>query len=177
MAISPRKIRQKRLEAARGYLQLGMPVQASRELDKVPDSLRDNFDFQILKGESLRESEQYADAVDHFKEALDLRPENLQGFLGLAWCYKRLDQLQAAIDTLEIGRTYHPDESIVIYNLACYFSLQQNKSKAIECLGRSLRMEPDLVELIRDETDFDSLREDPDFCFVISAVSSSDESS
>ena len=65
--------------------------------------------------------------------------------------------------------------SIVIYNLACYFSLLGDKPKAIECLGRSLRMEPELKELIPNEPDFNDLRQDPHFQFVTNAVQQDNE--
>lgn len=60
-----------------------------------------------------------------------------------------------------------PKQPIVLYNLSCYFSLAGDKAQALSWLGRALRIEPTLRELIPDESDFDPLRNDPDFQFVI----------
>jgi len=161
--------RQRRLEAARGYLILGMPECALRELKliKRPEFCR--FECLLLEAEALRDLSRYDDAIPVFEEALVHSPRDLQVFLGLAWCYKRIGRLDQAIQTLEAGKEYHPEEPIVIYNLACYYSLSGDKPKAIECLGRSLRMEPQLRQLIPGESDFDQLRTDPDFQFVTDA--------
>ncbi|NOX54523.1 MAG: hypothetical protein GXP27_08805, partial [Planctomycetes bacterium] len=44
--------------------------------------------------------------------------------------------------------------------------LAGDKDGALRWLGRALRMDPSLRELIPEETDFDPLRNDPDFRFV-----------
>jgi tetratricopeptide (TPR) repeat protein len=170
MASINRKFQQRRLEAARGYLILGMPDQALRELQAITNPERCAFDYHLLTAESRRERLEYGHAVRAFLKALDERPDNLQALLGLAWSYKRLNHLDLAIETLQLAKTAHPDEPLVIYNLSCYYTLAGNKPKAIECLGLALRMEPAFGRLISEETDFDSLREDPDFQFVAHSV-------
>ncbi len=174
MALSSRKLMQKRLEAARAYLVLGMPKHALQELSRIEHVERCRFDFNLLRGEAYRDLDEHLDSVSSFAIARQERPENLQVLLGIAWCQKRLDLLPAAIETLEEARRYHPDEAIVIYNLACYYSLAGNKSRALEYLGRSLRMDPELHRLIADEHDFDPLRDDPDFQFVTESVGQHD---
>lgn len=175
MSQETRKFRHRRLEAARGFLALGMPESALKELRRIVDRDLCLFDHSLLKAEAYRDLEQYENAVPLFEAALEHAPHHLQTFLGLAWCYKRIDRLTKAIETLERAKRWHPDEPIVIYNLACYFSLLGDKPKAIECLGRSLRMEPELVTLIPDEPDFNDLRQDPDFQFVTNAVHPRDD--
>jgi hypothetical protein len=83
--------------------------------------------------------------------------------MGLAWCYKRVGQLPKAIAAMHTAHRANAKEPIVLYNLACYYSLAQNKLQALTWLGRALRMERSLVNLIAEESDFDPLRHDPDF--------------
>lgn len=160
------RFRRRRLDAARGYLMLGMPESARRELKKIRQNESCLFDCLLLEAETFREMTSFDEAISLFEEALQHEPGHLQALLGLAWCYKRIDRIHRAIDSLEMAKQHHPEESIVIYNLACYYTLLGDKPKAIECLGRSLRMEPQLRQLIDEETDFDGLRSDPDFQFV-----------
>lgn len=174
MALSSRKLIQKRLDAARGYLLLSMPRQALDELRRIEEFPSCRFDLNLLRGEAYRDQQNYAAAMTAYSLARAARPENLQVLLGVAWCLKRLDQLAKAIETMEEARRFHPDEPIVNYNLACYFALAGDKPKALECLGRSLRMDPELVRLLADESDFDSLRSDPDFRFVTRTVANRD---
>jgi tetratricopeptide (TPR) repeat protein len=170
MSVEKPNFRSRRLDSARGYLILGMPECAIRELRRIQKPEFCEFDFGLLKAESYRDLGRFEDAIPYFEKALDVHPGNLQAHLGLAWCYKRIDRLSRAIESLERAKQHHPEEPIVIYNLACYFSLVGDKPKAIECLGRSLRMEPQLRQLIPAETDFDQLRTDPDFQFVTDSL-------
>ena len=62
---------------------------------------------------------------------------------------------------------FHEDEPIVLYNLACYFALAGDKPQALSWLGRAIRMESSLRELVPDETDFDELRRDADFQMIV----------
>lgn len=149
---------------------LGMPEAALREIQRIRRDELCKFDCFLLTAESFRDLQKFDDAIPFFEKALRQQPANLQAHLGLAWCYKRVNRLTKAIESLERAKQYHPDEPIVIYNLACYFSLLGDKPKAIECLGRSLRMEPQLKQLITEEEDFDQLRNDPDFQFVTETV-------
>lgn len=175
MSVESAKFRRRRLDAARGYLMLGMPDASLRELQKIQRPEYCELDCLLLKAESLRDLQRFEEAIPCFQKALEVQPANLQAHLGLAWCFKRANRLSLAIESLELARRHHPEEPIVIYNLACYFSLLGDKPKAIECLGRSLRMEPQLKQLISEEEDFDRLRTDPDFQFVTETVNQSFE--
>jgi hypothetical protein len=50
-----------------------------------------------------------------------------------------------------------------LYNMACYLALDGNREQALSWLGRALRMDKTLCKLVPAETDFDSLKHDPDF--------------
>ena len=55
-----------------------------------------------------------------------------------------------------------------------YYSLAGDKTQALSWLGRALRMKSSLRSLIADESDFDPLRDDPDFQYVTGAEHLSD---
>ena len=167
MAINPKRRRERLLEAARGYLTLEMPDHALRELRRIDSSDKDLFDIYQLRGESLRQKKEHEEALAVFSRALEERPDDLTVLMGMAWCFKRIGQLPNAISTMEQAYQASPKESIILYNLSCYYSLAGDKAQALSWLGRALRMEPALREIIPDESDFDSLRNDPDFQFVI----------
>jgi len=161
--------RERSLRAAQGYLDLQMPDHALRELKAVRDPECCLFEINQLRAEALRQNNEHDEALAAFQKALDEKPSDLTTLLGMAWCYKRIDQLQRAVATMEEAYQTAPKEPIVIYNLACYFALSGDKTQALSWLGRALRMEGSLRKLIADESDFDSLRHDPDFQFVTGA--------
>lgn len=187
--VNPQRDRQRKLEAACGYLELNMPEHALRELSRIPDPESIPLDFHRLRGEGLRALDRFEEALEAYARALAANPEDIGVLAGMAWCYKRTGQLPKAIEAMERAYQAHPKELIVLYNLACYFSLAGEKAQALAWLGRALRMEstlrkqhpegerglapwgfgtlePSLRERIAEEPDFDPLRNDPDFQYL-----------
>ena len=159
--------REKSLDAARGYLMLEMTDHALRELDAIADPHKCPFQINLMRGEALRQKKDYIAALQAFQRSQAERPDDLSARLGMAWCYKRSDQLPKAIAAMKEAYRTHRTEPIVLYNLACYLALAGEKEQALSWLGRSLRMQPSLRKLIPDESDFDRLRHDPDFQLVV----------
>ena len=153
----------KKLDEAEGYLMLDLPRRSLQILDSRPDWLSMQFEASLLKGEALRSLNRYRDALRPLENAAALRPGDSRVALILGWCYKRTNRLAQAIDSLERALREHPDEALLHYNLACYWSLAANGSKALDELSAALELDPDLRLLIRDESDFDTLRGNPDF--------------
>lgn len=169
MGAKAQRDRDRKIEAAGGYLELNMPQHALRELARIADPEAIPFDFNRTKGEALRAAGEFEPALDAFSRALAEQPTDLSVLMGMAWCYKRTNQLSRAIAAMEQAYRAHPKEPIVLYNLACYFSLGGEKAQALSWLGRALRMESSLRKLVPEEPDFDSLRNDPDFQYVTGA--------
>lgn len=157
------------LEAARGYLMLEMPEHALRELRSVENTPDVAFELQRLQGEAFRQKQCYEESLQAFERAHALRPRSLDVLLGMAWCLKRRDRLPDAIAVMEQAYAAEPNEPVVLYNLSCYFALAGDKAAALSWLGRALRMDGTLARLIDDEHDFDSLRGDPHFRFIVAA--------
>jgi tetratricopeptide (TPR) repeat protein len=166
MSASALRHRQRKLEAASGYLDLHMPKHALRELAQITDPEAIPFEFNQLRGDALREEGRFEEALIAYARALAERPEDLGVLMGMAWCYKRSNQLHRAIAAMEQAYRAHPKEAVVLYNMACYYSLGGEKTQALSWLGRALRMQAKLRKLIPEESDFDPLRNDPDFQYV-----------
>jgi len=153
----------KELDEAEGYLMLDLPRRSLQILDSRPDWLNMQFEATLLKGEALRNLKRYREALKPLEVAAALRPGDTRVALALGWCYKRTNRLAQAIDSLDRALREHPDEPLLHYNLACYWSLAGNCSKALDALSASLELDPDLRSLIADESDFSQLRGNPDF--------------
>jgi tetratricopeptide (TPR) repeat protein len=151
-----------------------MGQHALRELDAIGDPEAAPFEYHRLRGEACRMLEDYDRALAAFAKALVASPDDLDVLMGMAWCYKRSDRLPRAIAAMEEAYRSHPKEPIVLYNIACYYSLAGDKTQALSWLGRALRMKSALRSLIADESDFDPLRDDPDFQYVTGAEHLSD---
>ena len=77
--------------------------------------------------------------------------------LALGWCYKRTNRLAQAIDSLARALRDHPDQALLHYNLACYWSLAGNTPNALRELSIALELNSELRSLVAREADFDRL--------------------
>lgn len=163
MIINTETRRKRQLRAAEGYLSLGMPDHALEALTKVSDPGEAAFDCHMLRGDALRVKLDHQQALNCFRQAHELNPGSLEALLGMAWCHKRIGCLDQSIASMRRAYENHSTVPVVLYNLACYYSLAGRKEQALSWLGRALRMDRSFGKLVPDETDFDPLRNDPEF--------------
>lgn len=153
----------RQLDEAEGYLMLNLPERALEILERRANWATMQFEASFLKGEALRSLKRYREALKPLEVAAALRPGDREVAIALGWCYKRTHRLAQAIDALERAGREHPEDALLHYNLACYWSLAGNASKALDELAVALDQEPRLRSLIADEADFDQLRGNPEF--------------
>src|SRR6185312_12064444 len=120
-----------------------------------------------LLGEAFRELTRYEEALLPLERSADLVPDDIHVWLALGWCYKRTGQLSKAIEALEHAVKVDPAEAIIHYNLACYWSLARNRVLALRYLSHALDMDANFRDLVRDEPDFNALRQDPEFKVMV----------
>jgi Flp pilus assembly protein TadD len=159
--------RQQLLMQAEGYLELGMADHALAVLARCgdPELLPDHGLY--LMGQSLRELGRFREALDPLWQAAQRNPDNVSIWLALGWCYKRTGKLDRAIESLEEALNVEPNDALVHYNLACYWSLAKNKRQALTYLAKAFKLEDEYRRLVAAESDFDPLRNDPAFQALI----------
>ena len=162
--------KQKLIRRAEGYLELDMPEHALETLTQWddPQSLGGHADY--LRGEAYRALERYDQAVVWLQRAADRDSGDIHIVLALGWCDKRTDQLTEAIGALDQALEADPNAAIVHYNLACYWSLAGSKGRALKYLKQAFQIDAHYRDLVADETDFDLLRDDPEFVELTSMV-------
>lgn len=142
---------------------LELPEYALRILQSRDEWPRMAFEASFLKGEALRSLERYREALGALDVAASLRPDDIGVALAQGWCYKRTNRLAEAVDALERAAQSEPDNALIHYNLACYWSLAANPSRALAELAVALDLDPELRRLIAEESDFNALRGSPAF--------------
>ena len=163
MSPHDRHRRQQVLQQAEGYLELGMPRHALDTLARGDHLVAVDAQARYLRGEALRSLERFVEAIDSLLKASELMPDNVHVWLALAWCHKRTDGLDLAIEALEIALEVDPSEAILHYNLACYWSLSRNKEYALDYLSQAFDIDSNYRDLVHDESDFDPIRDDSEF--------------
>src|SRR5262249_23873817 len=149
-----RSRRERLLAAAEGYMTLGMYRHALQSVNEIKDTDGAEFEAQYLRGDALRHLERHEEALTAFQRAFDVKPDDVNLLMAMAWCYKRSSQLPRAITCMEQAYKISPQEAVILYNLSCYWSLAGNKTQSLSWLGRALRMDKSIRQLIDDETDF-----------------------
>ncbi len=157
----------RRMDAAQGYLMLDLPDRALRELDEISNTDEATYEYHLLRGEALRAKSDHRAALEAFRKAHAASPEDLGTLMGMAWCFKRIDRVDQSIEMMQLAYESHKEVPVVLYNLACYYSLAGEKEQALSWLGRALRMDRGFTKLVPKETDFDPLRDDPDFLHLL----------
>lgn len=91
----------KRLAAAEGYLELGLPNYALAELNSVADPGPFAPIAELFRGEALQAQEKYADAIEPLNRAAHMFPApfNQRALLALSDCYRHDGQTQLADET------------------------------------------------------------------------------
>jgi tetratricopeptide (TPR) repeat protein len=178
--------RQQLLQEVEGYLDLAMvlsdryPLSATSRnrianraletLERLEQKTRESGIGLHLQGQAYRVMERYDDAVGPLLAAREAEPENVHISLALGWCYKRLDRIDSAIQALEDALAVCPDEAIIHYNLACYWSLANNVPLALVYLSQSFDLDPKYRDIVAEEVDFDPLRNHPEFVALTSVI-------
>jgi tetratricopeptide (TPR) repeat protein len=80
----------RRLSAAEGYLQLGLPAYALDEIDRIEEIGPFSPPRDLLRGEALKELERYDEAIEALQEAARTvaPPHRQMAFNSLIECYR-----------------------------------------------------------------------------------------
>ena len=171
--------RKQLIRAAEGYLELIMSFEntwmleevhrrtlanrALDSLDQIKRPLGHKPYILFLKGQACRAIQKYDRAVHYLQQSAQLDPDNIHTFLALGWCHKRLERTDLAIEAMETAIQIDNESAIAHYNLACYWALVRQVKMAVLYLSNAFDLNPDYREFVETESDFDAIREDPDF--------------
>ncbi len=94
--MTPKTVR--RLLSADGYLDLGMPVQAIEELEKMSEAGPLEGPRQLLHGIALKQTNNHRDAITHLERAARIMPSPIRRF---AW--RELVDAYKAVGSAELA--------------------------------------------------------------------------
>ncbi len=146
------------LDKTRGYIDIGMLDEASREIEKLPsekrtspEALEMNIVITILKKD-------LDEALSLCEEFTEKYPDKHAGFIQGAYCLHATKQTQDAIDFLQSGPKTLLDEPVYFYNLACYEVALERNQAALTWLNQSIEMKPANRRVALADPDLSALR-------------------
>lgn len=92
----------RRLAAAEGYLEIGLPTYALSELNRVREAGPFEPIVQLFRGEALQAQEKFADAIAPLNRAAELFPApfNQRALVALSNCYRHEGQDRLADEAI-----------------------------------------------------------------------------
>ncbi len=122
----------------------------------------------FLKGEAHRILGHYAQAVNLLEQSLRIDPENLPTFRALAHCYRRLEQMESAIEVMRAAIAADAESAVSHYELARYLALLNDVRSASRHLAVAIDLDPHLREAAIADVDFNGVRDQAEFQAVLS---------
>jgi tetratricopeptide (TPR) repeat protein len=101
--------------------------------------------FSFLGRQRLR-SLQVSSALENFRKAAELEPDNLYTATQIGWCLYKLRNYQAAIDQHERALQQQPDYASAHACLGLALAALDRSNEAISPLKRAIELRPDCVQ-------------------------------
>lgn len=98
---------------------------------------------------------------------LELEPDNTRACMSCAFALVYLGRFLDAEDMVDRAIKNDPSDKINYYNIACLYTLIKQPDKALDFLEVAARGSASLVETIKNDGDFDSLRGHPRFIALL----------
>lgn len=149
------------VSAAIGWIELGNPVEARAELEKVSPELRTHPGVLEVEWAIEANSQNWTAALKIAQQIIRLTPDDVSGWLHQAYALRRVPEggLLSAWNALFAVAEKFPDEGTVFYNLACYACQMEQMENARQLLQRAIKIdgEKTIKELALKDSDLEPM--------------------
>ena len=145
------------LEAALGYLHLGMPQDAHEELDAIPHERKAEPLVLRARAYIYCEMKEWESLRDVAAFLVSILPEDSQHWIWLGYAARRCDSINEAERILLDAIAHHPGEAILHFNLACYAAQTVRVPLARQRLAEAIRLDPTITKMAVDDPDLQPL--------------------
>lgn len=128
------------------YFNEGQWESCVKQLDNAMKLQRLQPEYLLLMGEAKMELGLTRDAVQHFSNAVRIRPKNIAGWEALVRCLLRSDYLDDALDQVNAALRATNDKPLFIYYKAAVLLASGKSKEAILLLERALQLAPRLLK-------------------------------
>lgn len=148
---------ERHLQAAAGFLDLGLPLDADEELDQIEPEMRSLSEVLAVRAKIYQELRRWEPMEAVCQQLCRIRPEEPQWVLALATATRYRHGVQEALEVLApmVGR--FPQEPIIHYNLACYAAQLGHLNAARARLAEAIKLDPECRKLALNDSDLAAL--------------------
>jgi adenylate cyclase len=109
----------------------------------------------------------YERGVRLVKKHVKLNPDDVRALVLGAHALMETGEAEFAKEWAERALGQSPDDRVVLYNLACFYSLSGEKGTAIDCLEKAAAVGRVTREWIEHDSDLDPIREEPRYLALL----------
>ena len=149
----------RRLEAARGYCELGLPSLAWDEIEPLREALGHHGDVMETELMVLMMERRWLEALALALRLQRLHPSHPAGWLQASFCLHELGRTREALDRLVSGPRALREVPLFHYNTGCYLARLGKLRDAMAALRRALEMDAEYRENARFDPDLIALRD------------------
>lgn len=130
------------MDAARGYLYLGLPDEALAEIEPVPFSHRFTREFMELRTSIHMARKQWLEALVISRNVCHLFPDSEHGFLDASRCLHKLGRTQEAKDVLLQAPSSLRTKAVHHFQMSRLEAKMGNVDSARKSLKRAIALDP-----------------------------------
>lgn len=145
------------LQAAQGYLELGLPLEANEEVEQIVPELKTLSEVLAVRVEIFRALAKWDRMEAVARQLCQRRPDEPQSFVTLAFATRRAVGLQEALAVLATVSSRFPTCATILYNLACYAAQLGHLDSARARLAEAIQLEPVCREMALADADLSPL--------------------
>lgn len=108
------------LLSAQGWMELGNPVEARKELSQLSSRFAEHPGVIEVKWQIFAKERVWDECVDLASALVRVVPDNPVGWVHRSFALHELKQTQEARDNLLVAVRRFPKNPLICYNLACY---------------------------------------------------------
>jgi tetratricopeptide (TPR) repeat protein len=150
---------ERRIQAAQGYVELGLHSEAREELSQLSAIAAERPDALEISALCFMGESRWAEALPLTQKLCQIEPKEPGGYIHAAYCLHELGQTHEALDLLARGPAALKAKPVYYYNVGCYMAQLGQKEKALQLLEQSFEMDGSLRSYARKDPDLASLRE------------------
>ncbi len=148
----------RRIEYARGYLELGMSKEAAAELNTIASSDQNSIAVLRVYVDLFMDTKQWTKVIAAAEPVCKSTPKDEGAWIAWAYALRELQQTKEAQDVLLRAEPLHEKTCDVLhYNLACYACLLGNLKEARRRLTKAIKMDKQWQESALSDTDLETM--------------------
>ncbi len=128
------------LESAHGWLMLGNPREAARDLERIHPRYHAHPHVAEIRCRFLIEQKKWTQALDAAATQVISAPDRPNSWIYFAFCLHELRQTKEAWEILTVAAKRFPKNHLIASNLACYACHLREFKSARRWVRRALKL-------------------------------------